>query len=91
MNVEVVRNEVLPNFMNNMREAFRSVEHLPRSIALYDDENGQSYAYSVRIDNMIRKINDTAEAIIAEIQSALETETVNIMMAKQNATEAMRG
>ncbi len=91
MNVEVVRNEVLPSFLSAMREAFSTIEHLPRSIALYDDENGQMYAYSVRIGNFITKVNETAEAIIGEIQSALETETVNILMAKQNATEAMQG
>lgn len=47
------------------------------------------HSYSTHLDNIITRENETIEIINFEIQHAIETETNNILLAKQNSTETL--
>ena len=89
MNVEVVRDNVIPAFKDSMKEAVDALNALPRSIALYDDENGQQHYYSIRIDNIVTQVENAISEVVGAINSAIESETDNILLAKQQATDAL--
>lgn len=90
MNVTEVRDVILPAFQNDVGLALDELRSLPKSIALYDDENGQQHYFSINVDNIIEKVEENIDEIVSEINGALETETDNILLAKQNATDVMK-
>ncbi len=89
MNIIEVRDVVLPAFQNEVKLAVDELKNLPKSIALYDDENGQQHYFSVNVDDIIQKVEENIETIVSEINGAIETETDNVLLAKQNAIESL--
>lgn len=91
MNVEVVRNQILPKFEKVINQACNEIDSLPTSIELYDDENGISHAYTSNINVMKERIISAYDSMVASVKIATFDEINNVLLAKQNATSTLNG
>ncbi len=90
MNIAAVRDIVMPNFNMSINKVVNALDEIPTSIALYDEEGSQQQAYESNIRGFITKFNELNEELSASMKEALETETNNILIAKQKSTESMK-
>ena len=74
MKIKEVRNNILPSFNKMINNACSEFDNVPTSIALYDSDNGQKYAYETNVKEIKKKIQSFCESIRKEIENALETE-----------------
>lgn len=91
MNVNLVKNFILPAFDIGVKRIEDSLTAVPTSIALYDAEGEQSGAYATGISNMKSKVENLLNDIKNSILNAIETETDNMLLAKQQSANAMNG
>ena len=89
MNINMVKNFILPTFSNKISNLYVSIENIPTSSALYDIEGSQAGAFSTSSLNYKIKIESLVSEIVAKINEYLITETNNLMLAQQQSTDAM--
>ncbi len=80
---------ILDAFNVTINDIYSLLDAVPSSIALYDYEDSQSGAFSTGISNMRTKIESLVSDIKTKINEAIMTEVDNILLAKQQSTDAM--
>ena len=91
MNVNLVKNYILPEFDNKVRNSLSLIDNLPHSIALYDDENGQQHSFFTGISKLVAEANDVITSIEKVINKCLAEEHDTIKLAKEQATQTLNG
>lgn len=88
MNIKLVQMS-LDIYAKHMNEVITDIDNLPMNIAFYDPEGAQMTAYKETISKVKERITLELDVIDKEIKSAMETETDNIMLAKQQSTQIL--
>ena len=89
MNINVVRNTLLPNFELAMKSGADMLDAVTNSIALYDAGDNQQRAYSTGISNMKEAVLAILESATRLLREALETEADVIFQSAQNAASVL--
>ena len=89
MNIEKVR-VVLDTFKTEIFEALKLFDSIPTVIALYDTDGSQQNAFKVNVSKFKGKFIEIFMSMIQAIESAINTETNNIKLAKEQSTEALQ-
>lgn len=82
---------LLESFNNDVKKVFEMLDELPMDIAFYDPEGAQVQAYKDEITKLKAKIFDVMTLINTDIKSAIETESNDIRLAKEQATQTLNG
>ncbi len=88
MNISAVRDIVIPEFTASINKEVNDLYEIPTSIAFYDEDGSQHQAYESNIRGFVEKFNELNESLFASMKEALETETNNVLLAKQQATDS---
>ena len=88
MDVEGVR-IALEAFKDQEKEGIALFDDLPEYIAFYDPEGELLGTYGRNVKNFKTKFEKIINTINEKMESYLETETDNILMAKQNAADTL--
>lgn len=88
MNIEMIR-LLLPNFVSKVNSALDSMSSLPSAIAFYDTNGSMQASFNDRISTMKQKIESTISSITTDLQTAMNEEENNLLLAKQQATDTM--
>lgn len=88
MDVEGVR-IALDAFKEQEKEGIALFDELPENIAFYDPNGELIGTYSRNVKNFKTKFQEIINTVITEMEGYLETETDNILLAKQNANDTL--
>ena len=88
MDVEGVKN-ALGIFDTEVKKVVKAIDSLPEGIAFYDPEGNMVGSYNRNIKDLEVKFTDLFNGMIADLKNAIESESDNILLAKQKATETM--
>lgn len=89
MNIDLVKNDILPEFVKNANNAIDSINQIPTSLALYDDNNGIRHYFSSNISGFKSKFENLTNDLIVSINQYIDDETLQIQQSKQAAIEAL--
>ncbi len=88
MNHMQVKN-LLSIFKTKVDELIKNIDTLPLDIAFYDPNGEMKAAYKQEITNLINRISSDYNDISTDINNAIETEINTMLLAKQEATDAL--
>ena len=89
INVIMVRDFILPTFDKKISEFLTAIDALPAEIPLIDETNSLQMAFTETINKFKTMTNTSVINLKTLINNALETEIDNIMLAKQQAVDAL--
>jgi len=90
MAVENVR-IILKVFQNDASKLINSLNSLPKGIAFYSPDGALLEVYNTNIEKFVTQFEELANEMIGEINSYMETEIDNVLLAKQQAESIMNG
>lgn len=76
-------------FVKDAKDIVRVMSNLPQGIAFYDPEGNMLTTYNRNITNHCNMFSALFEDIRIQVVNAINTETDNILLAKQQAQDAM--
>lgn len=90
MNINVVIHNIIPNYNAMMSSTINSINDIPISIALYDDENGQQHSFWSNVTILRYYLQEICDSILKEVNFAAENEVDTLLLAKNQAIDALR-
>ena len=90
MNIEDAK-VILDNYVNEMININEFLENIPLVVSFYDPGDEMLTAYVDSIIDIKEKVRNTAVELRKRVEEALNTETNNILIAKEHAVETLKG
>ena len=89
MNIELVENDIIPNFEKKINNVINLINEIPTSLALYDDNNGQRHYFSCNISSFKNRFENILSDLKISIKEYSNTKLNEIKFAKQSAIDAL--
>ena len=84
-NVKLIRDILVAK----KQEGIAKLESIPTEISFYSADGSLMSAYKTGIDTFVSRINEELDSIVTDLNSYIEKETNNIVLAKEQATQNM--
>ena len=89
MNIEAIRNRLIPEYKTRMESVINKVDSLPLTIDLYTYDNGAQYTYATGVNNLVNELQALFNYLIREVEIALDYETDELFSARKTANDLL--